>query len=145
MASRPPSFGIKTVQQGAKSSRVASRLRFRPGWNDSYGRDETLSRPTTPLPRNTVHHLTPDAFPRWGKAWFLHCSTTISSLFCLVGNLHTCRSTVSQSKKGIVDFVNLSHEKAKNGKVQSIEQLKGEHWKREAQLGSASNRTKSQK
>jgi hypothetical protein len=31
--------------------------------------------------------------------------------------------------KGIVDFVNLGHEKAKNGKVQSREQLKWEHWK----------------
>jgi hypothetical protein len=45
--------------------------------------------------------------------------------------------------KGIVHFVNLSHVKAKNGKVQSREKLKGEHWKREALLESASNRTKS--
>lgn len=58
MASRPLGFDIRQFNGGQKSNRAASRLRYRPGWNDSYGRDETLSRPTTPQPRNTVHHFT---------------------------------------------------------------------------------------
>jgi hypothetical protein len=44
--------------------------------------------------------------------------------------------------KGLLDFVNLGHEKSKDGEVQNIERVIG---RGEALLGSASNHTKSRK
>jgi hypothetical protein len=42
-----------------------------------------------------------------------------------VGHLHTCRSTVGQNDERDCGLRNLGHKKAKNRKVQSIENLKG--------------------